>query len=59
MDPPPIQIPLDQPDANDNQFELLKSFREYFMYTSVPKNEWSGHFKCFHDFHEAIYSCIV
>ena len=51
-------IPLDHPDANDSQYELLKSMSEYFMYASVPKTKWSGHLKRLWDFYEAIYSCI-
>ena len=58
MDPLPIQIPLDQPDANVNQFESLKHMSDYFRIASVPTTEWSGHLKRLYDFYEAIYSCI-
>ena len=58
MDPSLIHIPLDQLDANDNQFESLKSFSKYFMYSSVPENEWSSHLKRLYDFYESIYRCL-
>ena len=58
MNPPPIHISLDQPDTNNNQFELFKYLNKYCMYTSVPKNEWSSHLKRLYDFYEAIYRFI-